>query len=414
VFDASADDQVDMRLRLRPGRGQSQQVTRPIAGALLAFLLLASFVATRAGADTQSQLDAAKAELSRLDSEITSQNKQLGVLQSQLDALAGRIDKAQTRFQLTQQQAMQLRDQMEVAEARYRVIRNRLDERAANAYMDGAGSSLDVVLGATSLQDFTDRLEFLDSVTQSDADLANRAQHLADQIHQREVALNQVLQKEADAVRVLQSQQDDLNLKFKKVQSIRASLSHKKHEAAGLVAKLGKKLKAEELAAAMAAQQAQAGAGQVFNIGSNPLHICPVDQPHAFTDSFGAPRYTTSPPHPHAGIDIMAPRGTPIRATFDGVAEASPNGLGGNAVIVRGADGYTYNAHLDSYGTLGPVSTGTIVGYVGDTGDAQGGPTHDHFEWHPNAIPTNPYRSPYGYTEINGAIDSYPYLLQVC
>jgi murein DD-endopeptidase MepM/ murein hydrolase activator NlpD len=93
---------------------------------------------------------------------------------------------------------------------------------------------------------------------------------------------------------------------------------------------------------------------------------------------------------------------------------ATPNGLGGQAVIVYGSAGYVYNAHLDRYGALGSVSTGTIIGYVGNTGDAAGGPTHDHFEWHPNVIPANPYRSVYGYTVINGAIDAYPYLNAVC
>jgi murein DD-endopeptidase MepM/ murein hydrolase activator NlpD len=88
--------------------------------------------------------------------------------------------------------------------------------------------------------------------------------------------------------------------------------------------------------------------------------------------------------------------------------------LGGNAVIVRGAAGYVYNAHLDHYGSLGSVTAGTVVGYVGDSGDAQGGATHDHFEWHPNVLPSPLWTSPYGYSDIDGAIDPYPYLNQVC
>ena len=84
------------------------------------------------------------------------------------------------------------------------------------------------------------------------------------------------------------------------------------------------------------------------------------------------------------------------------------------AVIVYGALGYVYNAHLSRIGTLGPVVAGTVVGSVGNTGDARGGPTHDHFEWHPAAIPAHPWRSPYGYTVINGAIDPFPYLNAVC
>jgi murein DD-endopeptidase MepM/ murein hydrolase activator NlpD len=110
----------------------------------------------------------------------------------------------------------------------------------------------------------------------------------------------------------------------------------------------------------------------------------------------------------------MADSGVPIVAPFPGTAVASPNGLGGTAVKVFGARGWVYNAHLSRYGRLGPVRTGDIIGYVGDTGDARGGPPHDHFEWHPFALPAHPWLSPYGYTEIGGAVDPFSYLVEVC
>ena len=111
---------------------------------------------------------------------------------------------------------------------------------------------------------------------------------------------------------------------------------------------------------------------------------------------------------------MFAPLGTPIVAPFDGTAIATPNGLGGNAVTVYGAEGYVYNAHLVSYGKLGAVKVGTVVGYVGNTGDAMGGPYHDHFEWHPTATPSQPWVSPYGFGTIGGAVDPYPYLTAAC
>ena len=60
-------------------------------------------------------------------------------------------------------------------------------------------------------------------------------------------------------------------------------------------------------------------------------------------------------------------------APFSGTASNSTNSLGGLSVTVTGADGYVYNAHLSAFGALGSVSTGTVVGYVGNSGDAQGG-----------------------------------------
>ena len=116
--------------------------------------------------------------------------------------------------------------------------------------------------------------------------------------------------------------------------------------------------------------------GQVAE--GHPFATCPVHGPHAYSDSFGAPRYAGGY-HPHAGNDIFAPRDTPIVAPFDGYAYSDPNGLGGNAVIVRGSQGYVYNAHLDHYGTLGNVSAGTVIGYVGTSGNAPPHTPHLHF-----------------------------------
>jgi murein DD-endopeptidase MepM/ murein hydrolase activator NlpD len=134
---------------------------------------------------------------------------------------------------------------------------------------------------------------------------------------------------------------------------------------------------------------------QTFGI----FRYCPVRGPVSFNDGFGyaIPHRKGVPAHIHQGIDMMAASGQPIVAPFDGIAESGHNWLGGNAVYVRGADGYVYNAHLSAYGKLGEVKAGDVIGYVGATGDA-GGP-HDHFEWHPG----------------NGsAVDAYPYLMAVC
>jgi len=129
------------------------------------------------------------------------------------------------------------------------------------------------------------------------------------------------------------------------------------------------------------------------------FRYCPVRGSVDVTNNFGyaVPHRPGVPAHIHQGNDMMASEGQPIVAPFDGIAEAGHNWLGGNAVYVRGPNGYAYNAHLSAYGKLGRVKAGDVIGYVGSTGDA-GGP-HDHFEWHPG----------------NGsAVDPYPYLMAVC
>jgi peptidoglycan LD-endopeptidase LytH len=99
-------------------------------------------------------------------------------------------------------------------------------------------------------------------------------------------------------------------------------------------------------------------------------------------DTWGGPR---SGGRKHQGQDIFAKRGTRIYSATDGyVIRIGENQLGGNTVFVMGAGGRSYYyAHLDEYAeglSVGqPVTPETVLGYVGDTGNAKGTPPHLHF-----------------------------------
>jgi peptidoglycan LD-endopeptidase LytH len=98
----------------------------------------------------------------------------------------------------------------------------------------------------------------------------------------------------------------------------------------------------------------------------------------------------------HEGTDIFAERGTPVFAATRGyVLRTGTNNLGGIVVLTAGPGGIRYYyAHLDRIADgihVGmPVTTDTVIGFVGNTGNASGAPPHLHFGMFQHG-PQNPY-----------------------
>ena len=104
--------------------------------------------------------------------------------------------------------------------------------------------------------------------------------------------------------------------------------------------------------------------------------------PGQLTDTWGGAR---SGGRAHEGIDIFGKRNTPVLSATEGfVASLSPNTLGGTVVWVVGPGRERhYYAHLESHAPdirVGQwVEAGTVIGFVGDSGNAKGTPPHLHY-----------------------------------
>lgn len=101
----------------------------------------------------------------------------------------------------------------------------------------------------------------------------------------------------------------------------------------------------------------------------------------------------------HEGIDIFAKRGTEVRSATEGIVlRVGNNKLGGLVVWVLGPGAQRhYYAHLDRFADVSAgmrVEPGTVLGYVGTSGNAAATPPHLH----------------YGVYEADGAINPYPAL----
>lgn len=103
----------------------------------------------------------------------------------------------------------------------------------------------------------------------------------------------------------------------------------------------------------------------------------------------------------HLGNDLMAPVGTPLLAVDDGTVRFGTDPLGGNVANLYAQDGTRYYyAHLSAFrGASRAVHAGEVIGYLGTTGNAEGGAPHTHFEVHPQ---NGPAVNPFG--ELNAAL----------
>ena len=136
-------------------------------------------------------------------------------------------------------------------------------------------------------------------------------------------------------------------------------------------------------------------------------YVFPVYGPSSFVDTFGALRGDISSGW-HHGDDIFAPLGAPLLAVASGtVFSVGWNRVGGNRLWLRDGQGNLfYYAHLSAFSPLAVngslVNAGDVIGFVGNTGDAEGTPFHLHFEIHPVGLLGLGY---------DGAVNPTPYLL---
>jgi murein DD-endopeptidase MepM/ murein hydrolase activator NlpD len=129
-----------------------------------------------------------------------------------------------------------------------------------------------------------------------------------------------------------------------------------------------------------------------------PTAACPVAGGVEFVDSWG---FRRSGGRRHQGTDMLAATGTPAVAPVSGVVTHRSNSTGGLSYHLLGDDGaYYYGTHLSAYGASGWVAAGTVIGYVGDSGNARGTP-HLHFEIHPGG-------------EGAASVDPYPVVELLC
>ena len=320
--------------------------------AVLAALLSAALLFTPVPADAaQADLDRAKARANRAARELANAKTEQAELEARITELEARV--RATSDELTGLQGV-------------------MKERAVQQFIRGgtSGVMFDADLAATSRANALARF-----VSLGDDDAVDEYRRVAEDLGLAQGTLDAAKSEQAALVEQLERRVDAAFAELRKLE------------------RLEKERRARDAARAAASRTRTPSArraGPAF-IAGNGGWMCPVQGPRAFTNDWGDPR---SGGRRHQGTDILAPRGTPVVASVSGSVRGHNSSLGGISYYLQGDDGNVYfGTHLDSLsGARGRVSQGTVVGYVGNTGNARGGPTHLHFEIHPGGgRPVNPY-----------------------
>ena len=357
---------------------RARNARRFVAAALAAVLLFGASTNVVWGADDK-ELREARHELRDTKTKIRAREKKLRIFQREMNRLATSISQSQDQIHEADERMAVLQSKLDLLEARMLRLQEQLDERNREVYIQGPAAPVMYLLTASSAQNAAARMSFLTEMNRRDEVLARKVNENAERLSRARTEMARLQRAREFALQQLEVDRAELRDRLARSRELSAMLRVRKDVILEHISTI------------------------------RPFAVCPIRGPHAIADDFGIWVHRSKKrggDHIHQGNDMMSPMGTPVVAPFDGVAEASPNRLGGMAVNVYGEYGYVYMAHNSAYGQLGPVEAGDVVAYVGATGNT--GAPHVHFEWHPyegDAVDP-PYEA--------DAVDPHTFLLMVC
>lgn len=273
----------------------------------------------------------------------------------------------------------------EAALARRRTL---LASRLVDIHRFGRAGYLDVVLGATSFSEFVARARLVGAIIREDGRLIaaytddrNRTAALREDLEAQQVRLGALMREAEARQRVLDE----------RVQAKRELLDRVVRERA-LAEQAVREMEEDQAALEPLIQRLQPSAVPKPQVGAAAF-VWPLRGP--ITSRFGVRRHPFfRRRHFHAGVDISAPRGTPVPAAAAGTVIFTGwyGGYGKLVILDHGSGISTLYGHLSAITvSVGQrVTRRQIIGRVGSTGYSTG--PHLHYEIRRNGRPINPLR----------------------
>jgi murein DD-endopeptidase MepM/ murein hydrolase activator NlpD len=366
--------------------------------ALASLLYPSSWVA--AGTTSPASMDGKQVDVAKRNQEIEKLAKQQGSVKQDQQTILDQIEEKKAALHTFDQKVYQAQarvDQGEkkVAQLEVEMARNKelFKKRIRTLYLQGSNFYIEQLLHSSTFGNFLTRLDYIHLMIQHDQELLR--QYQAD--YQRFLVVQNRLKRDLAA---LQQQQAQANQKYQELQS--KYTEHEKTIAKyqSVLEELVEENQAvyQEIAASIAKtsqRESEDGLQKgLLDPLSNRKFGWPID--HGRLTSLFGRRY-----HPmrkqyrmHAGIDIAAKMGEPIRAAAAGeVIEARPSAGYGYIIVVYHREGLsTLYAHMYAQtvkvrkGQM--VKKGEVMAAVGNNGQTTG--PHLHFEVYENEKVVNP------------------------
>ena len=324
-----------------------------------------------------SQLNALRAS----DAQLTSA---VAVLTRQVRAQQASADTARQAVQAALAAVADAEARIATTEKEVVTLHTAVVNRAVSAYVRPERTSFVDVIGSRDLSEASRRSSLLAQVTNRDRDILDRLRSLRQDLDEEQARAAQARDLAAQRRQAVLARLSELQTARLQKQRLSDALEARIREYQAEADEVARQ--ESGLSALIRSKEREVSAGAIGGVSGAGL-IWPVRGP--VTSSFGM-RWGRL----HAGIDIGAGSGVPIRAAKAGevIFAGSYSGYGGCVIINHGGGLTTLYAHQSRVGTSdgATVSQGQVIGYVGSTGHSTG--PHLHFETRVNGSPQNPRR----------------------
>ena len=420
----------------------SKKLVTIVAGVMAAILLLSlmlGLLATTVGAASSSEI---AEQIEQLEKEYEEQQKQLDEIEANLAENNKEIKNMVARKDALDQQIMLLseqivtinqtisaynlmiadtQDELDAAEAKLSKLQEAYRDRVRAMEENGEVSYWSVIFQANNFSDLLDRLAMIAEIAQSDRNRMEQIRKLAAQVEETRVELAQQKQQMNVAKEALVLSQRQYEEKSNEVDIMLYDLMAAGAEYQKLIEE-GEQKANDLLASIEQAQDAydEAWYREWLATSVPPTTTTTASRGHKTNTVNGITWYTPTKnyvvtsyfggrvdpctgkwDYNHNGVDLAAPKNTPIYATRSGIVTFAgyQEGGAGNYIWINHGDGYsTIYMHMTRYvvGMNQYVETGQIVGYVGTTGRSTG--YHLHFGIY--YAPEGRYVDPLNYIKV--------------